>query len=114
MFYTGIYHTMLMPVDRTGENPLWSDPEPYYDDFYAIWDTYRTSTPLITLIDPQRETDIVRSLINIYKLDGYMPDARSGIVTDGHKAAPTPEIVIADAFVKGLQNIDYHLALELC
>ena len=33
MFYTGIYHTMLMPVDRTGENPLWSDPEPYYDDF---------------------------------------------------------------------------------
>ena len=35
MFYTGLYHTMLMPVDRTGENPLWSDPEPYYDDFYA-------------------------------------------------------------------------------
>ena len=55
---------MLMPVDRTGENPLWSDPEPYYDDFYAIWDTYRTSTPLITLIDPQRETDIVRSPVS--------------------------------------------------
>lgn len=33
MFYTGLYHTMLMPVDRTGENPLWSDPEPYCDDF---------------------------------------------------------------------------------
>ena len=78
MFYTALYHTMIMPVDRTGENPLWNDPEPYYDDYYAIWDTYRTSTPLITLIDPQRETDIVRSLITIYKRDGYMPDARSG------------------------------------
>ena len=42
MFYTGIYHTMLMPVDRTGENPVWSDPAPNYDDFYAIWDSYRT------------------------------------------------------------------------
>lgn len=50
MFYTGLYHTMLMPSDRTGENPLWNDPVPYYDDFYAIWDTYRTSMPLITLL----------------------------------------------------------------
>ena len=112
MFYTGIYHTMLMPVDRTGENPLWSDPEPYYDDFYAIWDTYRTSTPLITLIDPQRETDIVRSLINIYKRDGYMPDARSGNCNGRTQGGSNAEIVIADAFVKGLPNIDYHLALE--
>ena len=29
MFYTGLYHTMLMPVDRTGENPLWSDPDSF-------------------------------------------------------------------------------------
>ena len=36
MFYTGLYHTMIMPVDRSGENPLWADNEPYYDDFYAI------------------------------------------------------------------------------
>ena len=32
-----------------------------------IWDTYRTSSPLITLIDPDRQTDIVRALVNIYK-----------------------------------------------
>ena len=47
MFYTGLYHTLLEPVDRTGENPGWTDyldndPSqglvPYYDDFYAIWD----------------------------------------------------------------------------
>jgi putative alpha-1,2-mannosidase len=46
--YTAIYHTMLMPADRTGENPDWptSYPEhPYYDDYYAIWDTYRSSAP---------------------------------------------------------------------
>lgn len=112
MFYTGLYHTMLMPVDRTGENPLWSDPEPYYDDFYAIWDTYRSSFPLITLIDPKREADIVRSLVNIYKRDGYMPDARSGNSNGRTQGGSNAEIVIADAFVKGLKEIDYELALE--
>lgn len=112
MFYTGLYHTMLMPVDRTGENPLWSDPEPYYDDFYAIWDTYRSSSPLITLIDPKREVDIVRSLVNIYKRDGYMPDARSGNSNGRTQGGSNAEIVIADAFVKGLKGIDYELALE--
>lgn len=112
MFYTGLYHTMLMPVDRTGENPLWSDPEPYYDDFYAIWDTYRTSSPLITLIDPDREVSIVRSLVNIYKRDGYMPDARSGNCNGRTQGGSNAEIVIADAFVKGLKGIDYELALQ--
>lgn len=112
MFYTGLYHTMLMPVDRTGENPLWSDSEPYYDDFYAIWDTYRSSSPLITLIDPKREADIVRSLVNIYKRDGYMPDARSGNSNGRTQGGSNAEIVIADAFVKGLKGIDYELALE--
>lgn len=112
MFYTGLYHTMLMPVDRTGENPLWSDPEPYYDDFYAIWDTYRTSSPLITLIDPKREADIVRSLVNIYKRDGYMPDARSGNCNGRTQGGSNAEIVVADAFVKGLEGIDYELALQ--
>ena len=34
--YTALYHTMLMPTDRSGENPLWESSEPSYDDFYAI------------------------------------------------------------------------------
>lgn len=112
MFYTGIYHSMLMPVDRTGENPLWSDSEPYYDDYYAIWDTYRTSSPLLTLLDQDRQVEIVRSLINIYKRDGYMPDARSGNSNGRTQGGSNAELVISDAFVKGLEGIDYELALE--
>lgn len=103
---------MLMPVDRSGENPLWTDPVPYYDDFYAIWDTYRTSSPLITLIDPQREADIVNSLINICKRDGYMPDARSGNANGRTQGGSNAEIVISDAYVKGLEGIDYEAALN--
>ena len=111
MFYTALYHTMLMPVDKNGENPKWLET-PYYDDYYAIWDTYRSSSPLITLIDPQREVEIINSLLNIYKREGYMPDARSGDCNGRTQGGSNAEVVIADAFVKGLEGIDYDYALE--
>ena len=111
MFYTGIYHTMLMPVDKSGENPHFSDT-PYYDDYYAIWDTYRTSMPLLTLIDEDKQRDMIHSLLNIYKHDGYMPDARSGNWNGRTQGGSNAEIVIADAFVKGMKGIDYELALK--
>jgi putative alpha-1,2-mannosidase len=37
MFYTALYHTHLMPTDRTGENAEWETSEPSYDDFYTFW-----------------------------------------------------------------------------
>ena len=111
MFYTALYHTMLMPVDKTGENPKWTD-KPYYDDYYAIWDTYRTSTPLITLLDPQRQAAIVRSMLNIYRREGYLPDARSGDCNGRTQGGSNAEVVIADALAKDVGPIDYELALE--
>ena len=123
MFYTALYHTMLMPVDKTGENPKWRhgmetrnghgmETRMYYDDFYAIWDTYRTSSPLLTLLDPQREADIVNALLNIYVREGYLPDARSGDCNGRTQGGSNADVVIADAFVKGLKGIDYELALQ--
>lgn len=111
MFYTGIYHTMLMPMDKSGENPHFS-ATPYYDDYYAIWDTYRTSMPLLTLIDEDRQRDMVNSLLNIYEHDGYMPDARSGNWNGRTQGGSNAEIVIADAFAKGMEGINYELALQ--
>lgn len=112
MLYTALYHTMLMPSDRTGENPLWTDPVPYYDDFYALWDTYRTSIPLLSIIAPQRLADMVNSLVNIGKRDGFMPDARSGNANGRTQGGSNADIVIADACVKGIKGIDYEAALK--
>ena len=121
MFYTALYHTLIMPVDKSGENPKWRET-PYYDDYYAIWDTYRSSSPLITLLDEKREAEIVNSLLNIYKREGYMPDARSGDCNGRTQGGSNAEVVIADAFVKGVGRgvrseesgvrIDYDYALE--
>jgi predicted alpha-1,2-mannosidase len=111
-FYTAVYHNLLMPSDRTGENPKWISAEPYYDDYYAIWDTFRTSNPLLTLIQPHRQADLVRSLIDIYRHEGYMPDARSGNDNGRTQGGSNANVLVADAFVKGLPGIDYQTALE--
>ena len=106
MFYTALYHTMLMPVNRAGENPLFT-ATPYYDDFYAIWDTFRTSSPLLTLISPSRQSEIINAMLNIYKFDDYLPDARSGNSNGRTQGGSNSAVVIADAYVKGLTGIDF-------
>ena len=111
-FYTAMYHTMLMPTDRTGENPDWKSSEPYYDDYYAIWDTFRSSGPLLTLIAPDRQRDLIRALIDIYRHTGYMPDARSGNDNGRTQGGSNANIVVADAWVKHLTGIDYATAFD--
>jgi predicted alpha-1,2-mannosidase len=110
MIYTALYHAMIMPTDRTGENPLWHSNEPYYDDYYAIWDTFRCASPLLTLIAPQREADIVRSLVDIYRHEGWLPDARSGDYNGRTQGGSNAEFPITDAFIKGLKGIDWEEA----
>ncbi|KAI7779069.1 alphasubfamily [Diaporthe eres] len=75
-FWSGLYRTFISPQDVTGENPLWDSSEPYYDSFYCIWDSYRSIHPLITLLDPLSQTLMIRSLIDIYRFEGYLPDCR--------------------------------------
>lgn len=111
-FYTAMYHTMLQPVDKTGENALWKSDAPYYDDFYCIWDTYRTSHPLLTLFAPERESAIVNSLIDIYKHEGYMPDGRSGDSNGRTQGGSNAEMVVADALLKNLPGINAGEAIE--
>ena len=112
MFYTGIYHTYFYPVDKTGENPYWTDGEPYYDDYYALWDTYRTSLPMMLLITPDRVSEFIRSLLSTYRHDRYMPDARSGNCNGRTQGGSNAEILIADAYLKGLEGVDWELALQ--
>lgn len=111
MFYTALYHTLLMPIDKTGEREGWGT-EDYYDDYYALWDTYRTSFPLLMEYYPERAAAMIRSLLNIYRHEGYLPDARSGDCNGRTQGGSNAEVVIAEAFARGLKGIDYDLALE--
>ena len=106
-FATGLYHSMLMPVDRTGENPLWQSTTPYYDDFYCIWDTFRSSTPLLTILHPKRVTAILQSLLEIQDHDHFFVDGRSGNFAGRTQGGSDAEMMFTDAFVKHLPGLDW-------
>jgi predicted alpha-1,2-mannosidase len=97
---------------RTGENPNWNTGKPYYDDFFCIWDTFRATHPLYTLINSNRQVDMVNTLLDVYANEGYMPDARSGNCNGMTQGGSNSDVLIADAWMKGLKGIDYELALQ--
>lgn len=112
LFYTGLYRSYIMPTDITGENPQWVSDEPCYWDFYCIWDTFRCNSPLYTILTPDIQVDIIKSLLDVYKHKGWLPEAW---VTGGfckQQGGTDTDNVIADAIVKGLKGFDYDLAYE--
>ncbi|KAI1196856.1 glycoside hydrolase family 92 protein [Nemania serpens] len=104
LLYSSLYMMHLMPSDRTGENPLWESDEPSWDDFYAIWDTFRCTVSLWHLIQPEAYEGQIRSLIDIWRYEGYMPDARSGNSNGITQGGSDADNVLADAYVKGLRG----------
>jgi|SRR5690242_9706821 len=77
LLYRSLYGMFLIPSNRTGENPGWSSGESYYDDIFTLWDTHRYHTSLFQIIQPTAYKEFVQSLIDIWRHDGFMPDARS-------------------------------------
>ncbi len=104
---TGLYHSMLMPVDRTGENPLWKSNTPYYDDFYCIWDTFRSSTPLLTLMAEKRATGILQSLLEVQDHDGFFLDGRFGNFAGRTQGGSDAEMMFTDAYLKHVPGLDW-------
>jgi predicted alpha-1,2-mannosidase len=111
-FSTAVYHTMFQPTDHTGENSVFESKEPSYDDFYAIWDTFRTSSPLLTLIAEDRESGIVRSLVDIYRHEGWLPDARTGGYTGRVQGGTNGDMVVVDGYLKHLPGVDWNEAYK--
>lgn len=71
VFWSGLYRSLVAPQNYTGENPLWESEEPYFDSFYCIWDSFRAQHPLLTILDPGAQTEMVRALIDIYRHVGW-------------------------------------------
>ncbi|KAJ3350997.1 hypothetical protein HDU83_009314 [Entophlyctis luteolus] len=118
LLYSNLYRVFLMPVDKTGENPDWPEKDrnekPYFDDFYCIWDTFRTLNPLLTLIAPSLEAKMLNSLIvTAQNMGGLLGDSLNGnnwgIVQSGSNA----DILFSEALQKGIPGVDYNSAFEL-
>ncbi|KAI9844604.1 MAG: hypothetical protein M1837_005456 [Sclerophora amabilis] len=104
LLYTALYGMHLMPTNRTGENPKWQSSEPYYDDIVTYWDLFRSQTPLMHILQPAAYEEQIRSLIDIWRRDGYLPDGRSSNFNGRTQGGSNADNVLADAYVKGVRG----------
>lgn len=94
----------LLPTNQTGENPGWKSSEPYYSDIFTLWDLFRCSTSLLHVLQPVVYIEHIRSMIDIWRHDGYLPDARSSNYNGRTQGGSNADNVLADAYVKGIRN----------
>ena len=119
-FYTSLYHTMIAPnlyqdVDgryRGMDLEIHTTKAFDYYTVFSLWDTYRATHPLYTIIEQERTNDFINTLLAKYDEGGILPiwDLSSNY-TDcmiGYHAVP----VIADAYLKGIRNYDTEKAFQ--
>jgi predicted alpha-1,2-mannosidase len=104
LIYSSLYGAFLIPSNRTGENPSWNSAEPYYDDIFTLWDTHRCHTSLFQIIQPTAYEEFIRSLIDIWQHDGFMPDARSSNYNGRVQGGSNADNVLADAYIKNVRG----------
>ncbi|KAL0933110.1 glycosyl hydrolase family 92 protein [Colletotrichum truncatum] len=102
--YTALYFMNLLPTNKTGENPLWESSEPYYDDIFTFWDTFRCTTSLLHILQPEAYEEFIRSMIDIWRHEGYVSDARSSFWNGAVQGGSNSDNVLADAYVKGVRG----------
>ena len=110
-FYTGLYHSYLMPCDRTGDMPQDESGVDYWDDHYDVWDTWRTKFPLMVLIDEPVVSSNIKSFI--YRFEKYgvvQPGFIAGKDMEWQQGGDDVDNIIADACVKGVSHVDYEQA----
>lgn len=120
VFYTALYHTAIVPnlnmdVDRQyrgmdGQIHT-ADGFDYYSVF-SLWDTYRATHPLYTIIDRKRTLDYIKTFLAMYREGGRLPvwelASNETNCMIGYHSIP----VIVDAYMKGIRGFDTVLALE--
>ncbi len=120
IFYTALYHSMLNPnlytdVDgryRGMDLEIHQDTSDNQYTIFSLWDTFRATHPLFTIIDQKRTNSFIRTLLRQYQQGGKLPIWElAGNYTNcmiGYHSIP----VIVDAYVKGIREFDIDLALQ--
>lgn len=120
IFYTALYHSFIAPnlfSDSDGryrgrDNQIHSVSDGQQYTVFSLWDTYRGANPLFTITQQKRTNEFIQTFLRQYKEGGDLPVWElAGNETEcmiGYHSVS----VIADAYVKGIQDYDANLALE--
>lgn len=121
-FYTNMYRAY---VGRT----IWNDVNGKYMDMYekeqtlpdpnspiyggdAFWNTFWNLNQLWTLVTPDVANQWVKSLLEIYRVGGWLPKGPTGIEYSSIMVASHQIALIVAAFQKGIRNYDVEKAYE--
>lgn len=119
IFYTGLYHALLHPNllnDVNGDfpenstNKIGKNKERY--TVFSLWDTYRNYHPLMTLLYPDQQLQMVRTMLDIYKESGWLPKWELNSTETFTMVGDPASIVLADTYLRGLTDFDIHTAYE--
>jgi predicted alpha-1,2-mannosidase len=121
-FYTALYHCYQLPrivSDCDGSYQGFADDTlihktdgfDYYDDF-SMWDTYRALHPLLTILEPQRSRDMVRSLVLKAQQGGWMPVFPAWSNYTAAMIGDHASTMIADCYLKGITGFDAETAYK--
>lgn len=120
IFYTALYHLLIHPnilQDVNGQYPAMESEQILTTTgnrytVFSLWDTYRNVHQLLTLVYPERQMEMVQTMLNMYREHGWLPKwelyGRETLTMEGDPSIP----VIVDSWMKGLRDFDVELAYQ--
>lgn len=120
IFYTALYHTMIMPSDLTDVNGeyLGFDKQVHTAEGYtyrsdmSLWDTVRNTHALYTLIQADVQSDCLNSLVEMAEAGGALPRWPQGAGYSGSMFGDSANIMITESYLKGFTEFDFKTAYE--
>ena len=120
IFYTALYHTLIHPNilnDTNGEYPKMTTRETGKTDgtrftVFSLWDTYRNLHQLMSLVYPKQQSDMVKSMLDIYDESGWLPKWELNATETTTMVGDPAGIVLADTYLKGIQDFDIEKAYK--
>jgi predicted alpha-1,2-mannosidase len=119
-FYTALYHSFVAPnlfmdVDnryRGTDLKVHTADGWTHHTVFSLWDTFRATHPLFTIVQRERTEDLVKTMLAQYRDGGRLPVWElagwyTGCMIGYHSVS-----VIADAYAKGIRGFDAERALE--
>ncbi|PIA80248.1 alpha-mannosidase [Gaetbulibacter sp. 4G1] len=120
IFYTALYHTLIHPNtlnDFNGEYPTMAKRETAKTDgtrftVFSFWDTYRNLHSLMSLIYPKQQSDMVKSMLDIYDESGWLPKWELNATETTTMVGDPAGIILTDTYLRGIKDFDIEKAYE--
>ena len=118
-FYTSLYRTYERMIDINEDGQYYSGYDgkihqsnrPFFVDDW-IWDTYLAKHPLNTILNPQMESDILNSYVQMYEQSGWMPTFPETLGNHMCMNSYHSSSLFIDAYRKGISGFDINKAYE--